>query len=308
MLHRVIASMLLVVATGRSDADHFDDHQLAALRKVESATIARKAHGFTLTDLAGLPKVVQGAQQSVLVIVRTDEGNWCKLLVRAGGLKRKGSPQPRSFLHIERLTTYSADPRRGVLADKRDVYVLDGLAMDLDIGQIVSRGNGDDLGFGSDSGVAKTPAGDAMMEGAAPRLGALSGAVKAAAGVDLFIPIAPLVSPSKAASRNRTSGAVTAADFAGKFRLDVDGRFTGVLQLNADQGTLVGRFSSEQTGAVYEVRGSVSSPSHHAKLTIAFPRTDLRMDARLFTRGRTRIAGTATMEENGFGFVAERVD
>src|SRR5688572_21648272 len=92
-----------LVCASLARADHFDDHGLTALQSVERSSAVKKVEGFTLTELAGLPKVVQGSPQSVLVVARTDDGNWCKLLVRSGGVKRKGSSQPRPFLHIERL-------------------------------------------------------------------------------------------------------------------------------------------------------------------------------------------------------------
>jgi hypothetical protein len=304
----IFAVFVALLAGPIGRADHFDDHGLKALQEVEKRSDARKLTRLSLGDLAGLPKVVQGAPQSVLLVVRTDERNWSKLLVRAGGIRRKGAAQPQSFLHIERLVTFSANPKRGVLADKRDVYLFDGFGIDLDIGQIVKKGDGDDLSFDAGPAAAKGPASEAMMEEGAQRWGPLKGTVSASAGVDLFAPTAPLVPASKASGRAKSGGAVSPADYAGKYRLDVDGRFTGVLQLRSEGGRLLGTFASDQTGAIYEASGAAGAPAHHAELTINFPRTEMKLDARLFTRSRTRIAGTATMEENSFGFVADRVD
>jgi hypothetical protein len=303
----VVLSFTLGAAPEMARGDHFDDHQLAVLKSALTRSGLKKSPRFSLIDLAGHPRTVQGAPQSVLVVVRTDEGNWSKLLVRAGGIKRKGSPQPKSFLHIERLVTYSADPKRGVLADKRDVYLFDGFAIDLDLGQVVRKGDGEDLSFEAKASAEKA-VGKEMMEGDAPKLGPLEGTAIASQGVDVFIPQAPLVPASKVGNRTRTTGAITAADFVGKYRLDVDGRFTGVLKLRSEGGKLIGDFASDQTGAVYQASGSLGVPPQQMTLTIAFPRTDLKLDGRLFTRSRTKIAGTATMEENAFGFVAERVD
>ena len=309
-MQRALAFVAVVAATSwqaTARADHFDDHQLAVLQSVEARRDVMKSPRLSLIDLAGRPKTVQGAPQSVLLVVRTDERNWSKLLVRAGGIRRKGSPTPKPFLHIERLVTYSADPKRGVLADKRDIYFFDGFSIDLDLGQIVKKGDGDDLSFEAGATAGKS-ADKAMMEEEGPRLGPLQGTAAASGGVDLFIPMTPLVPASKATGRVKTAGAITAADFVGKYRLDVDGRFTGVLQLRSEGGRLIGSFVSDQGGAVHQASGSVGVPAQQVTLTIAFPRTDLKLDGRLFTRSRTKIAGSATMEENVFGFVAERVD
>lgn len=306
MVRMSIAIASVCVAAVR--ADHFDDHQLAALQGTASRKDCPAAKRITLTDLAGMPKVIQGAPQSVLLVVRTDERNWCKLLVRGGGIKRKGSSLPKSFLHIERMTTYSADPKRGVLADKRDVYLFPGFAIDLDIGQIVERGDGDDLSFEAIAPPGKKESTKEMMEEGAPKLGPLQGSAVANAAAEVFTPLVPLVAATKSTTRTRSTGAVTQADFVGKFRLDVDGRFTGVLQLRLEEGKLTGTFASDQTGSVYRTTISQGSPPQQIKLEIAFPRTDLKLEGRLFTRSRLRFAGTATMEENAFGFVAERID
>jgi hypothetical protein len=305
-LSAAIALLPVLCSTGR--ADHFDDHQLADLKAIVARSDADNATRVSLTQLAGLPKVVQGAPQSVLVVVRTDEGNWCKLLVRGGGIKRKSSSVPKTFLHIERMTTYSADPKRGVLADKKDLYLFDDFAIDLDLGQIVKKGDGDDLRFDAGAAADKKTPDKEMMEGETPKLGPLQGSFVASAGVDMYIPHKPLVPASKTSSRTKTSGAVTAADFVGKHRLDVDGRFTGVLQLRSEEGRIAGTFASDQTGGVYQASGTLGTPAQQLTLTISFPRTDLKLDGRLFTRNRTKIAGTAAMEESTFGFIAERID
>src|SRR5262249_2665880 len=104
---RWMSASFVLFVLGSVRADHFDDHQLAALQGAASRKDCPSAKRVTLTDLAGMPKVIQGAPQSVLLVVRTDEGNWSKLLVRGGGVKRKGSSLPKTFLHIERMTTYS---------------------------------------------------------------------------------------------------------------------------------------------------------------------------------------------------------
>ena len=211
----LIAFVVLFTAPTIATADHFDDHSLQVLQGVDKRTDVRKAPRLTLTDLAGLPKVVQGASQSVLLVIRTDERNWSKLLVRSGGIRRKGAAELRPFLHIERLVTYSADPKRGVLADKRDVYLFDGLALDLDLGQVVKKGDGGDLIFESATPSSKTGAKEAMMEGDSPRLGPLQGTATPGPDARLFIPMAALVAPAKTSARSKSSGAITPDDFVG---------------------------------------------------------------------------------------------
>ena len=305
-----LSSTVLAAAVGMislAKADHFDDHDLKAIQGAETRGAAVK--GLSLTELAGLPKVVQGAPQSVLLVVRTDEGNWSKLLVRGDGIKRKGAPQPKPFLHVERMETYSADARRGIVADKRDVYLFGGFFLDLDIGQIVAKGDGGDLEFQTMATIDKaTPTKESMMERDGAKFGPLLGDAKVVGDAKLFVPRQSLVAASKPSIRAKGGGAIGIADFVGKYRLDVDGRFTGTLDLKIEDGKLVGGFRSEQTGAVYQATGEIGTPPQQMTLSIAFPRTDLKLDGRLFTRSRTKIAGSAVMEENAFGFVAERID
>jgi hypothetical protein len=302
------AAVVLLVSPSLLHADHFDEHTLSILQGIAKQPDAKRTGRLSLTELAGLPKVVQGASQSVLIVVRTDEGNWSKLLVRGGGVRRKGNAQPKPFLHVERLTTYSAEARRGVLADRRDVFLFAGFAIDLDLGQIVVKGDGDDLSFESPPMAPGGTAKGEMMEGGSPRLGPLQGTAALSAGAEWYIPKAPLVAASKASGRTKSTGAITPADYVGKYRLDVDGRFTGVLQLRQEEGKLRGAFVSDQSGASFNASGVVGAPAQQISISISFPRTDLKLEGRLFTRSRSKIAGSATMEENVFGFVAERVD
>src|SRR5262245_4865284 len=126
-------------------ADHWSDQNLEALRQAPMARGGKKVEAVSLAQLAALPKVIDGSPTAVFVVVKTSEGDWCKLLLRSGGLK-VGS-HVRSLLVIERLTTYAANPRRGIKADKRDIYLFDGFGIDLDLGQVVPTGSGEDLVF-----------------------------------------------------------------------------------------------------------------------------------------------------------------
>jgi hypothetical protein len=286
-------------------ADHFDEHTLAILQK--AATTSKKVASLQLVELAGAPKVVVGAPASTLLVVQTSDGDWCKLLVRPGGVKLGGRYRPA--LQIERMTTYSANPRRGVKADRKEVFLFEGFALDLDLGQIVPADSGEDLTFAPDSKSieAKKPTDEATMS-ENPGMGPPRGTIRFAKGVAAYIPLeAPQAAKNRAVSAGG-SGPIGPSDFVGKYKLDVDGKFTGTLEVKQADGKLTGAFRSDQTGNSYDAAVDIARPTHRVTMRVAFPRTDMELSGCLWTKERRRIAGLATMEDRTFGFVAERID
>src|SRR5205807_620722 len=99
---------------------------------------------------------------------------------------------------------------------------------------------------------------------------------------------------------------VIPADFAGRFRLFADGRWTGLLELQvASDRQVTGRFRSEANGTSYPVTGQVSAETPHKLVfTVKFPRSAQAYEAYLWTEGKTALAGTFTMLDRTFGFFA----
>jgi len=81
-----------------------------------------------------------------------------------------------------------------------------------------------------------------------------------------------------------------------------------VLTLDAGPtGDLKGRYASDLNGSSYPVEGKIGDPSPELlRFTIAYPRARHDFEGRLWTEGKSAIAGTATLLGRPHGFVAVR--
>jgi hypothetical protein len=286
--------------------DHWSAHTLAVLKSAPDAAGGKKCDRIDLIDVLSLPKVIDGAPASAFLVVKTSGGDWCKMLVRSGMLKTPAGLKP--FLHIERLTTISVTPRRGQLAQRNDVFVFDQMGIDLDLGQIVPRECGEDLIFhAGPTGSATPKKSETVMDDSQPKIPRPTGTIVAAHGAEIYLMTRPLIPASAVKNPNpKPNKPVEPADFAGVFRLDIDGKFTGRLELTNHDGRLSGSFISDQTGATHSVSSTPTTPANKVRLTIAFPRSEMQLEGYLWTKDRRRLAGVAHMESHPFGFVAER--
>jgi hypothetical protein len=102
--------------------------------------------------------------------------------------------------------------------------------------------------------------------------------------------------------------AVRPGDFQGRFHLVADGQWSGLLELVvAGDGSISGRFRSEQTGGSYKVVGDLAADApNRITFSVDFPRSRIEFDGRLWTEGKGAIAGTATLLDRTYGFVALR--
>jgi hypothetical protein len=87
------------------------------------------------------PRRRLGKQDGVPVFVRTSDGNVAKLLVD-WVLHKKADGW---VLVLLRFVTYSGEGREQVVADGRNATLFEGFAFDLDAGQVVPLGIGEDL-------------------------------------------------------------------------------------------------------------------------------------------------------------------
>jgi hypothetical protein len=281
---------VLTLALGTvAGADHFDDHTGVVIAEGAKSPAVKKVDALTLDQLKGLPHPIEGNTASGMLIVRTDDGNWAKLLVRPARRKLKGKEETVEIALIERWVTYRANTRSGVFSDGRNAFLFAGFAIDLDMGAVVPHGQGEDLRFERVDG---------------------NEALKPAKNATLYLVAAPLTAPAeKDKPRRFSQGAVTAKDFEGTYRLQADGRWSGKLQLQvADDGAATGEYVSEKTGQTYSVEGKVGGPAHHIVFKIAFPMTEQRFEGYLWTHNRGKITGVTHMLDRPFGFLAERTD
>ncbi len=101
---------------------------------------------------------------------------------------------------------------------------------------------------------------------------------------------------------------VEAGDFIGSYYLIANGQWLGNLEIDVKAGgEVTGRFRSDLNGSVYPVSGNIAADKpQRIGFTIQFPRAQQVYDGLLWTAGKNVIAGTFTMLERPYSFVAVR--
>lgn len=274
----------LVIATP-ARADEFERLEATLLNDLIAGKGSSAADFLTVDQLGNLPRVLRDTR-SALVLASSDQGNPARLLVEPGFRKGpKGELVP--ILVLERFDTFEGGPATSRLARGRGVILFDGFRFDLDTGQVVPDAQGGDIQF--------LTTGD---EG--PRLAAL--------GSSKLFTVKSLP-PETAAPGKPTAGrTVQPGDFAGRFRLFADGRWSGRLDLSVDEdGLISGKFRSDQTGSTYAVTGLAAADAPEAvRFAVELPRARLQFEGRLWTDGKGALAGSGTMLDKTFGFFAIR--
>jgi len=261
-------------------ADVFDRHTSDILQ--QTAAKAKSLPELTL-DAAGQLKTLSPKISSPCLIVRTDEGNWVKVLVGWGF--RKGPEKPIPVLVMERFVTYRSDRTNTTTASGKETMLFAGFAFDFDIGQVVPSNYGGDVTL-DEKGVLK-PLGKAeiyVLEGSQ---------------------LPPM--ETETLDPNDHEG-VLPRDFSGNWQLNVDGRWKGELELIIDDvGKATGSYRSDDSKSSYEVTGRISGAPHRIRLQLQLDNATQTFDGYLWTSDKSAIAGTSTLAERTFGFYAARV-
>jgi hypothetical protein len=253
------------------------------LGKVASSTDAAQVERIALSDLTKAKPVLPN-ENGCFVVVRTDDGNWAKLVLRYSFRKHAGGEVP--LVLVQRFQCLRPGTESGRLAAGKDVYLFDGFRFNLDIGQVVPDGGGGDIEF--------------------RREGASGGFLQPVGKAKLYLVNKPLVE-APGGQNGPSAGPVVAEDFTGKFHLVANGKWSGQLTLKVTKsGDVSGSYVSDQTGADYPVKGFVARPTHHIKFTIELPMARQEFDGRLWTQGKNALAGTMSLGGSEFGFVAVR--
>ncbi len=280
---RAIAGCCLIfcVASGVSAADLFDRHALADLKQAtKDASALEEISAATAAKWKPLsPRI-----SAPCLIVRTNDGHWSKALLAWGQRKLKGREQPLPVLVLERFVTYRSDREGQTTASGKDVMLFAGHSFSFDIGQVVPTGSGADIEF-TETGIVK-PLGEA-------KLFALNGSQLAAADANKPTP--------------DDHEGILPRDFAGTWKVSIDGRWTGTWEIGVDdQRTVLGKFTSDDTQSRYELYGKVANVPHQAKLEIDLANTNMSIDAFLFNSDKSTMSGTVVMANRKIGFVAKR--
>lgn len=281
-LCRTAAVCLVVLGSSLASAgDLFDQHSLAELKLATKESPA-------LTELSSATAAkwqpLSAKIGSPCLIVQTNDGHWSKALLSWGQRKVKGRENPMPVLVLERFVTYRGDREGQTTTNGKEVMLFAGHSFSFDIGQVVPSGSGADIEF-TEAGIVK-PVGDAKLFG-------LNGS---------RLPAADAAKPNP----NDHEG-VLPRDFAGTWKVSIDGRWTGVWEINVDeQRTVLGKFVSDDTKSRYDLYGKVSNVPHQARLEIDLANSQISVDALLFTTDKSTMGGTATLAGRKFAFVATR--
>jgi biopolymer transport protein ExbD len=285
-----LASATFLLLAGAAHGDDFSRIAGSSLVDLMARADARSHVNLTTAQVEALPEVLPRTR-SAFLIVRTDEGNLAKMLVSPGlrkqSLTTKSSPIV-PVLVLERFETLEASKYSSFKARGKEVLLFGDFAYDLDSGQVVPQGMGGDIVF------------KAAGENG-PQLSAL--------GETRIYTFDRSVQPPPVARGRPSAGkAVEPTDFTGTYYLIANGQWAGNLEINVkDGGEVSGRFRSDLNGSVYPVSGQVAAEKpQHISFTIQFPRAQQTYDGLLWNEGKNVFAGTLTMLERPYSFVAVR--
>ncbi len=273
-------ALVLVTTTSLFAADVFDRHISKDLKRALEQPPLKE---LSLNDSAKLKRLAPTVS-SPCIVVKTDEGNYAKSLIGWG--LRKGADKPTPVLLIERFVTYRGDRSDLTSAAGKDVMLFPGFGFNFDIGQVVPAGQGADIEFTAEQAVKSV--GDAVMV-------ALNGsALLPAEKSDKYDPAA--------------NEAVVAQDFAGAWKVDVDGRWKGEWDLTVtDNGKITGVFVSDELQNRYDITGQFGSSPNNLRVEVFLANAQMQVDGYLWTKDKSQIAGTVMMTNRKFGFHAVRV-
>jgi len=276
-----VSVALMFLSPCTRGADVFDRQTSAIVKQ-----LIEKGEAVAELDLAASAKLkpLSSTVSSPCLLIKTDEGNFTKALVSWG--LRKGAGKPLPVLLIERYTTYRQDRMDLTAANGKDVMLFPGSGFNFDIGQVVPKGQGADIEF-SEEGVLKS--------------------AREAQVIPLNGNQLPAADPVKKHDPAAHEGVIP-EDFAGTWKLNADGRWLGEWQLKVNNnGNATGTFVSDESRNSYDLSGQVGSTSHNLKLDVFLANTQMAVDAYLWTKDKSMMAGTVTLSGRKFGFVATRV-
>jgi hypothetical protein len=284
-------SLALFLALAASNmplrADDFDYYTNKVLAKVPEAKGVSKLEKLTPQLLAEHAAMLKGST-GTLIVVKTNEGRWSKLLVYPAQQKITDDKK-LPILLISRFVTYKEGEDRAILVQGQNVHLFNGFVFNLDLGQVVPADVGGDIRFVvGQNGAHAEPIGKA----------------------EIYLLTKPLPEAKPDTSPNLVVGPkFLAGYFNGVYKLHDDGRRSGTLHLSVNgEGVVKGHFFSDKDGKKYDVEGKVSEPNHKIQFKIFYPKTVQHFQGWMFTGDAKAFTGWSKMENQETGFYAVRLE
>jgi hypothetical protein len=290
MVHRSIASAFVAFAFTANfvRADAFDNYFNTILRTIPDSKSAEKVAKLTREIIDEHNRALPGIT-STMVVVRTNDNRFAKLLVQHAGQKVDKDILP--IVVIERYVTYREGEDRTIYAIGQNVRLFDGFQFNLDLGQVVPKNVSADLKIGVDAN------GFAYLESIGK--------------AEMYVVTKHL----KETDPPKTAKLVVGAKFEtryfnGDYKLWDDGRRSGTLSLKVDEnGDVRGHYTSDKDGKKYDVSGKVGpAPLHRIEFIVSYPQTSQFFTGFMFTGNGRAITGSSTLEKRETGFFAERIE
>jgi hypothetical protein len=290
---RVFATFLLTgftlfgLALPLRAADAFDHYLNPILAKALENDAVKEVKQAPVKLMRENDRILPGVP-GALLIVKTNEGRNCKLLVQPASQRAPGDKFVPMLL-IDRYITFREGEERAVVASGKGVSLFGGFRLNLDLGQIVPEELGGDLRYVVDGDkIYVEPLGKAKLY-----------------LVTKHLPEATPPKPEKFVIAEPFEPKY----FNGTYKLYDDGRRGGRLMLNVEEdGSVTGAYYSDKDGKKYDVRGKVGTPKHSIQFTVQFPNAEQVFQGCLFTGDGKALTGTSRMAEREAGFYALRVE
>lgn len=278
-----IAAFLFAIVHSASAIDIFDRHDAAILKQVvEGGTSQTEVSQAQVAKLKPLAKNIE----STCLIVETNGGNLAKVLVSWGFRKQRQAEKPIPVLMLDRYVTYEQGRGDTSLANGTNVMIFPGFKFDFDLGQIVPDGFDADIEF-TDKGAIR------CLDTAKVHL--VNGSQ---------LPVTEEPPPVK-----KKGELISPEDFTGIWSVDGDGRFIGEWDLTVnEEGQASGKFLSAETKSSYPISGQIGGLPHQIKLTIQFNNAIQVVEAYLWTKDQSKMAGSFSLAGRKFGISATRQD
>jgi hypothetical protein len=280
----LVAALFLPSTLRAQTFEHYTNEILA---KVPGSASANRVNDISPAQLVEHAGAVPGTTATLLV-VRTNEGRYSKLLVQPARQKIAGNKSVPILL-IERFVTYKEGDERTIVAEGQNVRLFDDFQFNLDIGQIVPASVGGDLRFtAKDERIVTAPVGKA----------------------EIYVLTKPHPEATPKKSPKLVIGtAFEARYFNGVYQIYDDGRRSGELHLKvADNNDVTGFYYSDKDGQKYEVIGKVGNPQHAIQFKVAFPKTVQQFQGMLFTGDGRALTGFSQLQGRETGFYAVRIE